>query len=90
MTLVVFTTSCTSGSESVSSVSEDRKASTSPEQAIRDDRYDDDDDDDNDNDDDKYDNMMIMMTNMMIMMKMKMASKTCTISRVLVCFCLLF
>ena len=84
MMLVVFTTSCTSGSESVSSVSEDRKASTSPEQAIRDDRYDD------DNDDDKYDNMMIMMTNMMIMMKMKMASKTCTISRVLVCFCLLF
>ena len=70
----------------MSSVSEDRKASTSPEQAIRDDRYDDDDDDD----DDKYDNMMIMIINMMIMMKMKMASKTCTISRVLVCFCLLF
>ena len=57
MTLVVFTTSCTSGSESVSSVSEDRKASTSPEQAIRDDRYDDDKyyDNDDDNDDDRYD-----------------------------------
>ena len=40
----------------MSSVSEDRKASTSPEQAIRDDRY----DDDNDDDDDKYDNMMII------------------------------
>ena len=37
----------------MSSVSEDRKASTSPEQAIRDDRYDD--DKYYDNDDDRYD-----------------------------------